>query len=101
MMTSFPVFIKLGITSKGSVLELKLHRNTYYEIESCGSESYITFHFGRPLAEKSLITSFPVSRNTGITSKGSVLEQNLHRNTTRKQGFAVPSHILLFILGDT
>ena len=27
MMTSFPVFIKLGITSKGSVLEQKLNRN--------------------------------------------------------------------------
>ena len=28
MMTSFPVFIKLGITSKESVLKQKLRRNT-------------------------------------------------------------------------
>ena len=30
-MTSFPVFIKLGITSKWSVLEQKLHSNTIWK----------------------------------------------------------------------
>ena len=47
------------------------------------------------------MTSFPVFRKLGITLKGSVLEQKLHRNTIRKPGLAVPFHILLFILGDT
>ena len=47
------------------------------------------------------MTSYLVFIKLGITSKGSVLEQMLHRNTIRKPGLAVSFHILLFILGDT
>jgi len=47
------------------------------------------------------MTSFPVFIKLAITSKGSVLEQKLHKTTIRKPGLAVPNHTLLLILGDT
>ena len=97
VMTSYPVFIKLGINSKMRRFRAKVTQKNYQETGSCGSISYITFNFGRHLAEKSLNTSFPVFKKLGMSLKGSVLEQKLHRNTERKSGTAVPNHHSLFM----
>ena len=99
-MTSFPVFRKVGITLKRNVLELQLHENADRK-SGTAVQNHYSLLCRTPSCGEIVMTSFPVFIKLAITSKWSVLEQKLHRNTIRKLGLAVPNHILLFKLGDT